>query len=850
MQKIKKSVSIVLCICFFGLFSATAQNSNKTPLISIFSEIEEHFDVRFSYAIEDVSTILINNFQIQKDLKSTLKYMENQAPVEFTFIDERYITVSKKIIPLHTVWGILAEENSDYKISGATIETLRQNTAVISDFDGFFELKNIPENDTLKIRHLGYRTQLIAVKDLIAKPCQTVYLASQAEKLQTIILNNIFTNGIYKTTDGSIHFQVESFGNLPGLTEPDVLQMVQTLPGVTSVDETISNISIRSGTTDENLILWDDIKLYQNGHLFGHISGFNPFLTEKVTVHKSGTHSRYGENVSGVIAMHSADSLPKSTEGGLQLNLINAGGFLKMPVNNKLSIELSARHALTDFFESPTYAQFSNKIFQDTEVTNIENNLSSGNVTAEESFSFYDVSLKSVYQASKKDRFQVNFLTIDNTLDFTKTFTSQNSEVSETSTLTQKNLAGGLSWHRKWNSLLQTNVLGYGSLYTISSSNLDIFSSQQLQQENEVLESGLKLDATLLFNTQHKLSLGYQFIETGIGNRSEVNTPLFRDYRKDVLRTHALFANHSYTTKNNKTTVNVGVRANYIAKFKLFLPEPRVHLHQKLGGGFAVEGSYEMKSQSVTQRVDFLNNFLGVEKRRWVLANDDNVPVLKSRQFTVAGLFQKNNWLFQIEGFYKHVDGITSANQGFQNQWQFSQTTGSYDTKGVEAIINKKTKNWSTWLSYTYANAEYTFNELSPQTFPHNFDMRHQATLAVSYSLGAFKFALGSNWHTGKPLTNPVNESSIEVENGQSTIVYETPNQDRLDDYLRIDFSAEYNFKLSQAISGKVNAALLNVTNRRNILNSYYIIENKTEISRVNQVSLGMTPNVSLQLLF
>ena len=101
-----------------------------------------------------------------------------------------------------------------------------------------------------------------------------------------MILYKFLTTGLIKQQDGSITLNIEDFGILPGLIEPDILQTVQALPGIKSIDETVSDINIRGGTNDQNLILWDGIKMYQSGHFFGLISAFNPHLTDKVTIIK------------------------------------------------------------------------------------------------------------------------------------------------------------------------------------------------------------------------------------------------------------------------------------------------------------------------------------------------------------------------------------------------------------------------------------------------------------------------------------------------------------------------------------------------------------------------------------
>ncbi|HBY68726.1 MAG TPA: hypothetical protein DEG69_13850, partial [Flavobacteriaceae bacterium] len=310
----------------------------------------------------------------------------------------------------------------------------------------------------------------------------------------------------------------------------------------------------------------------------------------------------------------------------------------------------------------------------------------------------------------------------------------------------------------------------------------------------------------------------------------------------------------TYTPNQQNTVINAGVRASYFDKFEEFLIEPRLSIHQKLGNGFSAEAMGEYKSQTTTQRIDFESDFLGVEKRRWVLANNDNVPILESKQASLGFGYDKNNWLVTLEGFYKKVSGITTSNQGFQNQFQFVKATGNYTANGLEFVFNKKARRFSTWVSYLFMQNDYTFETLIPSEFPNNIDIRHSATVAGSYSLNKFKLALGINWHSGKPYTIPVlGEEIIEV-NGQDAIQYDIPNNERLPDYFRADFSAEYLWGISQRVDAKINVAVLNLLNKENTLNIRYALDaddaGESRVNQVEEISLGLTPNISIQVLF
>lgn len=830
-----------------------AQNS-EIPLLTILEQIEELYDVKFSYANELIENSHSETPDFTKDLSDILDDLSIKTALSFKFIDDRYIAITVSQDAIINLCATLIDDKSKVPLSGATVVVEGTNQATISNLDGVFTLKNVPKEAQIKIRFLGFESLAInALAIQEATPCVTLSLIPQISLLRDVVLESIFAKGINKTSDGTLKLNVNAFGNLPGLTEPDVLQMIQALPGVNSVDETISNINIRGGTTDENLILWDGIRMYQNGHFFGMISGFNPYLTESVSFYKNGTPARYGESVSGLIAMHSSEEFPKKTKGGFQLNMINAGAFAKIPISEKLTIHTSGRRSITDLFETPAFKQYFDKVFQDTEITNLENN-QQGTLSSEDDFTFYDFSLKAIYKPTEKDRFKLNFLTIDNSLDFTKTFSTENSQVSETSELDQSSIAGGITWNRSWSNKTSTEVLLYGTYYLLDASNLDIFSNQKFIQSNEVVETGAQFNFDWQIYENYRFSTGYQFTETGISNRQEVNIPLVRTFVKEVLLKHAVYLSNFLEIPNSKTTITAGLRANYFEKFSSTLIEPRVNIHQKLGNRFALEAAFEQKSQTVTQRIDFQSDFLGVEKRRWVLANDQDVPIVNSTQYSFNIQYQKRNWLIQAEAYLKKVNDITSANQGFQNQLQFVRTNGDYETQGIELVINKKSKNWSTWLSYTYAESDYTFDELIPSSFPHNFDIRHHANLATSFTLNQLKFSSGINWYTGRPVSVPLRRDAIEIVNGQPTIQFDAPNTARNDDYFRADVSVEYEFKLAQNTSAKINAAVLNVTNRKNILNTYFTIDNNDsenfQINQVEQVSLGLTPNVSLQILF
>ena len=99
------------------------------------------------------------------------------------------------------------------------------------------------------------------------------------------------------------------------------------------------------------------------------------------------------------------------------------------------------------------------------------------------------------------------------------------------------------------------------------------------------------------------------------------------------------------------------------------------------------------------------------------------------------------------------------------------------------------------------------------------------------------------NWRTGKPLTLPTSISDGEI-------IYEEPNSSRLDDYLRVDLSAKYLFKISQRVNGEIGASIWNLLDNKNIINVYFQLDENNNLETIQQYALGLTPNFMFRINF
>lgn len=837
---------IMLCLCIS--FSAYGQTRNQLPLTSVMQQLEQTYGLRFSFVPEELEGITVSLPPQEKDLKLILKLLNTQTSFTFTLLENRYVTVVYQ--PENTYCGNLIAWDTGEALPGATILVSEKEASTVSNAAGYFYIhRSVPQKAQVTISYLGYFSVRLPLQ-AFQENCLTIKLFPKSSALDEVVVKTFLVKGISKQTNGAIRLSSNGFGLLPGQIENDVLQIAQALPGVESVDETISNINIRGGANFETLMLWDHIRLYQSGHFFGLISAFNPQLTNRVTIFKNGTPPRYGQAISGVIAMESNDKVAQDFSGGIGVDLIDGSVFLSIPLAENASVQVSGRHSLS-FLQTPVYTNYSARMFQNTEITQVKDPRNVATIHSEVDFSFFDFNTKFLWDLSEKDAIRLHFMTIKNQLYFTESVENLGAKTSE---LQQQSAAGGLSWKRTWSPKIQTKALVYGSYYLLNALNKDVFTTQEQFQENEVLETGIKLDAHFVLSKKLELNLGYQFIETGVANTQEVSLPQFLDYTKEVLRTHSLFSNLKYTSTSEQTVLEVGVRASKYTKFKTPSLEPRLSFYQKLGGGFSVQLLGELMSQSITQRIDYESDFLGIKKRRWALANPESVPLLKSKQVSLGGNYNKNGWYLGLDGFYKTVEGITATSQAFQNQFQFTDATGAYTAKGLEVVLNKRISHFSTWFSYLYMQNDYTFADFVPTQFPNNIDIRHTASLAGTYTYKDFKLSLGVNWHSGKPYTIPVVGNEIVEKNGQKTLNFGKPNDARIPDYFRVDFSAEYLWAFSPEWTAKINVGILNLLDKKNTLNRYYTLgtdgNGSTFVNQIEKKSLGFTPNVSLRVLF
>ncbi len=660
--------------------------------------------------------------------------------------------------------------------------------------------------------------------------------------LREVVIDNFLTSGIYKKKSGEFVVRPQQFGILPGQTEPDILQTMQQIPGVYSADESISNINVRGGTHDQNLFLWNGIHMYQTGHFFGLISAFNPALAHTISIAKNGSPAFFGESVSSVVDISTHSDQIEKTSYSAGINLICGDFFAKIKASKKASFVVSGRRSFTDAWNSPAYKAYYNRIFQNTIVTRIDDNQIVDYHT-DEDFYFYDFTAQYRQKIGEKHEFFIDGILMSNELGIRQDATVNGVFNSKHSKLHQQSYGGSLHWKTVWNARHYTKINAYVSSYNLDALNQSIENNQILEQQNTVLDLGFRIENHHQINDRWHFNNGYQYNETGITNSDAINNPQLSRNIKDIMRSHALILEAEYRSPDQLMFFKGGLRNNYYEELSTFIIEPRLQFNYTLSKTLKVEVLGEQKSQSASQIIDLQRDFLGIEKRRWTLAEDD-IPLQKSTQFSFGLAYKTNNWQVTLDNFYKKVVGISSPGQAFQNQLELIKINGNYTVAGSEILIRRNFDRFYGWIGYSFNRNEYRFDYFDPATFPNNFEIQHSITSAAVYEKNRLKVALGGKWNSGRPTTTPTGFTGY-------TIAYNDPNNRRLKDYLQFNLSASYWWPFSAATRLQASASVLNLFDRKNVLNRYYRVDTQANaIEVVNTYSMERTPNVSLRLWF
>ena len=839
--------------CFALLYSIPLFAQKQTvfeqvELHVVIPEIEKFYQTNFSYTNQ-----LIHNKKVSIlldeiiPIESLLLSLSSQTDLKFEQISDKNIVISPFIsTDLITVCGQLQCNNKT--IANAIINV--NNKIYFSDEQGHFKITDVPHNANINISSFGIKNTTLIAAEHTFPNCITINLIEKLEKLDQIIIDEYIASGISKNVKQTT-INTQKVKLLPGLIEPDILESIHQIPGVSNLNETVNSIHVRGGKADENLVLWNNIKTYGSSHMFGAISAFNPYITNKVHFINKGTNPKYGERISSVIAINSNYKPTNKISGGAGFNMLHADAFINAPLlKDKLSIQVSGRRSYADALETFTYKNYAANIFQNTKIYGNNSAFSqSKNI-----FWFYDYTLNAAWKVGNKNLFKINHIYSKDYLNFSA-FNNDKSNLYA-DVLNTKNNGTNFVWEKEWSPKVSHQTDVYFSEYQLDyqytdQSNIGVFKNAK---ENHIKDYGLNFNLRYDLEEYKQFNLGYQFSNKNIKYTFNNSSPT--EEKNLASANNTTNSNSLYTeyqiNKPKDFLYTLGLRANTYNNFKRIYLEPRAVVQKYVIPEFSINASVEYKSQYVNQVQESVFNNLSLENYIWALSDTNNFPVLTSYQYTIGVNYSKNKWIVDFEAYFKKTNNINSLNFDFTNQNLHEYHIGSSSIQGVDLFLKKQLKNYNTWLSYSFNSANYRFPELNNgKPFPSNVNINHTIKWSHFYQWKNFNFTLGWLWHNGKPYTK-IN-STINTDNTTS-YSYTQLNNENLHVYHRLDFSAVYDFRphKNKYIKYRLGLSVLNLYNRKNTINKELRFSNTApEELHINDVrGTKISPNLVLRVFW
>ncbi len=248
--------------------------------------------------------------------------------------------------------GKIVDESTDQGLPFANI-FLKSNITkgTVSDLNGDFQLLLSQDNlsDTIIISYVGYKENMLAVKDAMNNSLQIELIPFTRKIEETVIkarrvISEEFT--IEKVEQMDIY--------LNPLSKADPLLAINGMASSTTLDES-ANISLRGSSPAETGVFFNEVPIYDavrfsqlNG--IGTFSIFNTSIIDKMLVFPSNPPIEYGNATSGLVSIYTSDQLPESNSNYITLSLANIGGYLTRKIKEKTALTIFANYQPSGVF--------------------------------------------------------------------------------------------------------------------------------------------------------------------------------------------------------------------------------------------------------------------------------------------------------------------------------------------------------------------------------------------------------------------------------------------------------------------------------------------------------------------
>ena len=741
-------------------------------------------------------------------------------------------------------------KSGESKIEAATINIIEAKRNVMSDSLGNYEIELKSGNYTFVISAVGLTTLRKTVK-VSRNVTLNFEMEDGANNLNEIVISAARDDrSLASPQMGAERLSMKTIKNIPLIFgERDVMKAIQLLPGIKSAGEGGAGIYVRGGSADQNLVLTDDVPVYNAAHLLGFFSTFNPDAVEDITVYKTGMPSQFGGRLSSVldVKMRPGATDKFSASGGI--GLISSKLTLERPIQkDKSSFIISGRR---------TYVDQLLKLSPDSTIN-------------QNTMYFYDVNGKFDFQLGQKDK-----------LSFSGYLGSDALGLAETFGLSWGNGIASAQWKhlfsQKLSSTTTASFTNYKNKIEVNTGidNVQIFS--------QLKDWGLKQNFFWQASDKNLVKFGFNSIYHTVtpGEVTSQGQSSFNDinYQEKFSWENALFASSDWQA-SEKLNIGLGVRltgfsvlgggdflnvdkdgniinSTYYKKgefVKTYVNlEPRLSLSYLLNQQSSLKASYVRNVQNMHM---ISNSTSSRPSDKWLPSSLMVKPEV-SDQFAVGyyrNLFE-NAFELNVESYYKSLDNQIDYRDGAEtfnsDNIETQLLYGIGRAYGLEVLFKKKKGDFTGWLSYTLAKTERKIDGVNGGNWYNaRQDRTHELALVGSYQLNK-KWSLNASWiyYTGDAITFPTGKYNMD---GQVFFYYTERNTYRMPAYHRLDLGANLRLKQKKTYISELSFSLYNAYGRKNayMINFREAKEDPTKTEVVRTTLFQWLPSISYNFKF
>jgi hypothetical protein len=833
--------------------SLSAQTQKFEALIDVLKKYEAEYGLSFSFDADFLQGITIQSTATsEQNLEQFLDQLQVSFPLAVSKVSETYYSISPK-----AAWYNLTLSDS---ISGELIPPefvvivrngkplpLKREKGAIS-----FQYKP-NKSDTLYAMAYGFENHLIPYKQLKKRDLPPLSLHPEIQQLLEVTVRDYLTEGInLNPQTQSIDINVSQLPLLPGETDGDIFASIGALPGISNPDGRAGNIFIRGSSTDQSLILYDNIPIYHRGHYFGTISPYNPMVVDEVKVYRNGFNAKMGDRVGAAVEVNTNTEVSDENHFGVGTNTLYGMGFAGVKSKNgKVGLVAGARKSYPYSFDSPKLQAISDMIFQASAIIDTAGNLRE-NIQAQ----FDDYLIRVIAQPSINHKLSVTGLYSRSGLEYGR------ANARETN-LTD-NYGANLEWNWQISPKLGSNTLLTFSNYT---SDFSVKSDQPNNARNnalnEIKDFNIRQSFHSKLSSKSDLEYGASLVQQNVfyaySSRNDQDNEQIRITETRKAYTASPFMTYEWKG-SGKFYLSLGGRLNYYSLLDNWRVSPRLFANWYPTEQLTIKGSagYYYQYLSQVKTLEFSNG--GFDNELWLMADNVNNKILGGIQTMFGGLYQWKSWILDVEGYHKEAENVAYySSHNFTGKDFF--LFGKQYMCGVDLMLKKRiNENLEGWVSYSASKSEIALDSAKDYRYNSQFSQPQNFKIGANWTKNQFKCSIGWRYATGQYsdsfriiMARRTHERAISNRPPNAPAV-DNPFEDLPEQYPAVhhlDISASYvipetnhrHFKTSFGLS------LINVYNQKNLIDNV-VRAGAQAPSLLERYAIGFAPNLMVNLIW